>query len=67
MKTLYTKGMWISMLNFVKMQNWRKWQTDSCPSVQNAQKTALLVGENDNGPLCPTKQKKRANGALYAV
>ena len=26
------------MLIFVKMQNWIKWQTDTCFSVQNTQK-----------------------------
>ena len=36
------------MLIFVKMQNWIKWQTDSCSSVQNNQNPANKTGGCDN-------------------
>ena len=37
------------MLIFVKMQNWIKWQTDTCSSVQNVQKTAGIPVIADKG------------------
>ena len=34
---------------FVKMQNWIKWQTDSCSSVQNVQKIITGTVRADKG------------------
>ena len=50
MKTLYTKGVHISMSFFVNLQNWVKSQIDICSSVQNRQILQFIFPPANKAP-----------------
>ena len=53
------------MLIFVKMQNWIKWQTDTCSSVQNNQKS-VSASQHHNQALGSWYRKLMSgNDVLY--